>query len=194
MRRYRDSRRIVEAGANRGRLRAEASCPPAPAFALRASAGTHGRRTLGSVCGALVLALAGGVWAQGVFEDLRMPLEHYPDGQRRSEFRARAATVRPDGQIEATGVVIRFFHPDGQIESVVEANACVANRATRTAESDAPVRLTRPGLLLTGVGFRWDADAEQLHIRSAARLELNRAALEAERVRRQADEASGGDE
>ncbi len=123
-----------------------------------------------------------------------MPLEHYPDGQRRSEFRAREATVRADGKIEATGVVIRFFHPDGEVESVVEADSCVANRATRTAESDASVRLTRPGLLLTGVGFRWEADAEQLHIRSAARLEFNRAALDAERGRRQADGVPGGDE
>ncbi len=150
-----------------------------------------------AVAAAAVLALlvaAAGVWAQGVFEDLRMPLEHYPDGQRRSELRAREATVRADGQIEATGVVIRFFHPDGAVESVVEADACVADRATRTAESDAPMRLTRPGLLLTGVGFRWEADAEQLHIRSAARLEFNRAALEAEQARRQADVASGGDE
>jgi len=145
-------------------------------------------------CGLLLAAVAVGVWGQGVLEDLRMPLEHYPDGQRRSELRAREATVRTDGRIDAVGVVIRFFRPDGAVESVIEADSCVSDRGARTAESGAAVRLTRPGLVVTGVGFRWNADAEQFHIRSAARLEFNRAALEAERAKRPGTGAAGGAE
>ncbi len=136
----------------------------------------------------LVLGLlaAGAImaYAQGVFEDLRLPLEHYHDGALKSELTAREAVVSVDGKLEATGVVIRFFKPDGAVESVIEAEACISDRAAQTASSESPVSFTRPNVRLTGVGFTWRAQEERLHIRSQARLVFNRDALAKERTQR----------
>jgi len=115
--------------------------------------------------------------------------------------RAQFPRPGPGGPVEATGVRIPDYHPDGTLRSellgdsavlegpfvviknvrveVYEAGrlttsfwgeSCRYDRAAGRLMSDSPVRLTRPGLVVTGDGLDWKRGDSVVTIRRNVRV------------------------
>ena len=139
-------------------------------------------RNLIPVASCVLLATRLMLPGQGVFKDLRLPMEYYPDGTVKSELTAREAVVDANGTIHATDLRIRFFSEDGTLETLMEAASGTGHRDAQHATSDSALSLTHAELHLTGVGFTWHADRQYVHIHSEAKLRFAHAALAADRI------------
>lgn len=107
-------------------------------------------------------------------EDIRLPLERWPNGKVRRQLHAEQARMPAEGPIEASGVRIECFDKDGKLELAVEADDCVLNREAGAADSDGAVRAEAGDMVITGKGFTWSAEDERVVIQSEARVEFYR--------------------
>jgi lipopolysaccharide export system protein LptC len=59
----------------------------------------------------------------------------------------------------------------------VVAERCVINKDKRVARSDAPIRIEKEGLLITGAGFTWNGATQKVSILSNVEVVLQRALM-----------------
>lgn len=120
--------------------------------------------------------------AQEPIEDLRVPVEFYPDGTLKTELFATRASVLPDAMIAASGIVFRVFTTNALVDVTIKADDAVCSRERQAASSDKAVSLQRGGLLITGEGFDWDGTKSTLRIRRRARVSFPSEMIKAERI------------
>lgn len=120
--------------------------------------------------------------AQEPMEDLRIPLEHYPTGELKTELFAERAKVPPDGSIMAFGLILRSFMPTGEVEMEIQAEDCVCDRVAQVASSSNHVSLVRGGIRIDGDGFTWSGGEEKLKILKNARVVFPTAMVQKEGV------------
>ena len=122
--------------------------------------------------GALLLCRAGyGQAPMLEVKNLRFPMEHYEDGSLKTELTAETAKQTEDGGIiNATGVRVEFFAPDGRLEAVAEADTCLYDRVSGTATSDGPVHVNRGAFDVTGRGFEWSMEKSLFRILNDVRV------------------------
>jgi hypothetical protein len=111
-------------------------------------------------------------------QNLRVPVEHYANGQVKTQVLAERARVGEGGDLDAEGVRIEFYREDGGSDGVVLAAACRYCRADGTAASESSVSLERNGLRVSGTGFQWNAQEQTVTIRRHVRVVLPRGLLE----------------
>jgi len=132
------------------------------------------------------LFLAGGVArAQNPDEamsDLRVALDYYDDGKLKTELFATRALVRPEGGIQATGLVFRCFTQSGETELTIKADNCECDQADQTARSDSKVSMEKAEMKITGTGFVWNGKGERVKLLKNVRVELLRAVVPRERI------------
>ena len=110
------------------------------------------------------------VLAQEPMEDLRVPLEHYASGALKTELFAARAEVPPDGNIVASGVILKTFTEAGELEMQIDAADCVYDQSAQVASSSNRVSLKRGNITLSGDGFTWVGAEDTLTILKDARL------------------------
>ena len=120
--------------------------------------------------------------AQEPMEDLRIPLEHYPSGELKTELFASRAEIPPDGSIVAFGLVLKSFAETGELEMEIKADDCICDRVGQVASSSNHVSLTRGEIQVSGDGFSWQGGEEKLKILSNARVEFPTAMMQREGV------------
>jgi len=123
------------------------------------------------------LALAAGAAAQDdvmPIENLRLPLERYEDGTLKTQVRAGAALVPPEGLIVASNVVVEMFAPDGTLDLRMEAEDCRLDRERGAADSSSAVRVQRGDVKLSGKGFVWSGEKKRVRIKAEARVAFRR--------------------
>jgi lipopolysaccharide export system protein LptC len=130
---------------------------------------------------AMVCLVAVGV-AQEPMEDLRIPLEHYPTGELKTELFADRAEVPPDGSIVAFGLILKSFTVDGELVMEIQAEDCVCDRVAQVASSSNHVSLTRGDINVSGDGFTWSGADEKLKILNNARVVFPTAMMQKEGV------------
>lgn len=122
------------------------------------------------------------VLAQQPIEDLRVPLEYYPDGTLKAELFARQAMVQPDASIVASGVVVRVFATNGTVDITITAEDAEFNREQQVGRSEKAVSMRQGDMLLTGEGFRWNGADGTLRILRQARVSFPSEIIKAERI------------
>ena len=132
------------------------------------------------VLGTMALVVVG--IAQEPMEDLRIPLEHYPTGELKTELFAERAEVPPDGSIVAFGLVLKSFTLAGDVEMEIQAEDCVCDRIAQVASSSNHVSLVRGDLRVSGDGFTWKGSEEKLKILRNARVVFPSAMVKEEGV------------
>lgn len=85
------------------------------------------------------------------------------------------ARLLPSGMVDITDMRIEFYDDDRVVEMLVTAETCLYDRNTRSAESDAEVRIARDNIIITGRGFNWQPDEEQFQIHNEAKVVLKEA-------------------
>lgn len=133
-----------------------------------------GRRGLRWGLMAALMVMAGGGAAQTepvqTLAGFRVP-EYDRDGALKSELFGDLAQLTPDGCVRITNLRIDFFR-DRRLEMRVTAPECRYDEKRKEAESEGPVKIARPNMVVTGVGFAWKAAKERLEIFRDAKVVL----------------------
>jgi lipopolysaccharide assembly outer membrane protein LptD (OstA) len=124
------------------------------------------------VCAVALRLWAGPPAAVAPAENVKFPLEHYANGQVKTQITAVRASILDDGMVDAGGVRIELFKPDGSPDGSVCADQCKYDRNDGTAVSDSDVRIDRGGLVVTGTGFKWNAAEQTVRIATNAKVIL----------------------
>jgi len=127
-------------------------------------------KLIGKLCVCGIVAAAPAAQAQDPIEDLRLPVEYYPDGTLKSELLADLAAVQSNGTIAAHGVVFRLFTSNAVESAVIMADDAVLDRERQTVMSEKAVSMRRDGLRIGGVGFDWSGAESILRIHRHARV------------------------
>lgn len=123
----------------------------------------------------LALALGGGgepVEAQLTGQTIRefeVP-EFDRDNRLRYRLFGEFARVLENGTVDITEMRVDFYDAERQVEMRVTADHCVYDRRRRQAESEGPIRIARDNMVITGKGFRWQADDGRFEINEDAKV------------------------
>ncbi|MBN1671333.1 MAG: LPS export ABC transporter periplasmic protein LptC [Kiritimatiellae bacterium] len=80
-----------------------------------------------------------------------------------------SAKLLPKGDIDVTSLRLEVFK-DGKVDVCIMAPQCVINQDKGTAASESEVRIERSGLVITGVGFRWNHQTQGITILSRVKV------------------------
>lgn len=100
------------------------------------------------------------------------------EGNMTSQVFGDSARILPDGAVDIVELRMEFYAVAGQtatnrhVDMRITSPRCLYNRTSGTATSDAPVRIARDNMVVTGVGFQWFGNAERLEIYNSAKVVL----------------------
>ena len=100
------------------------------------------------------------------------------DNNLTSQLFGDAATILPDGRVDITELRLEFYSGSASnrlTEMRVTSPRCMYNRNSGSATSDAPVRLARENMVITGTGFEWNNRKQRLVIMQDAKVVLKEA-------------------
>lgn len=102
--------------------------------------------------------------ASGYIEKFEVP-QRDEAGNLKWKLGGDRATFRPDGLMNIINARAEFY-TSNQVDMVFTTPVCVLDRANNRAATDAPVRIERETMVLTGIGGDWDGNKGSLIIRS----------------------------
>jgi lipopolysaccharide export system protein LptC len=117
------------------------------------------------LCG-LLAARAGetNTAATGYIEKFEVP-QRDEAGNLKWKLSGERATFRPDGLMNILNARAEFY-TSNQVDMVFTTPVCVLDRANNRAATDAPVRIERTNMVVTGIGGDWDGSTGSINIRS----------------------------
>ncbi len=135
---------------------------------------------LGKAIGVAALVLAAGWVAAQQGSDVQQVtgfrVPSYDDqGLMTSQMFGDAARIMTNGLVEISELRMEFYargNADRQMEMRVTSPKCLYDRSTSSATSEAPVRIARDNMVVTGTGFVWDGKKERLQIMTDAKVVL----------------------
>jgi len=81
------------------------------------------------------------------------------------------AQLLPDGVLDIENARIEFYSSN-KVTMVFTSPRCVVDRAHNRAMTDAPVRVERDNMMITGIGGEWDGNKSVLNIHSNTQMVL----------------------
>jgi len=81
------------------------------------------------------------------------------------------AQLLPDGVLDIENARVEFYSSN-KVTMVFTSPRCVVDRARNRALTDAPVRVERDNMVITGIGGEWDGNNSVLNIRSNTQMVL----------------------
>ena len=108
-------------------------------------------------------------------ENLRLPLEYWPDGRIKTQVTAASARMSGgEGPIDAKDVVVETYETNGVVQSRMTTGECRIDRTAGVGTSDADVKLAAQGATITGTGFEWNAKTRTVNILRNVRVVLQK--------------------
>ena len=101
--------------------------------------------------------------ASGYIEKFEVP-QRDANGNLQWKLAGDRATFRADGLMDIRNARAEFF-ASNKVSFVFTTPVCVLDRANRRAATDAPVRLERENMTLTGIGGEWSGSNTTILIR-----------------------------
>ena len=131
-------------------------------------------RHASEVCLAVTLAACGGSdskpanaktdAASSYIEKFDFP-ERDENGVLKWKVSGDRARIRPDGLLDIVNARAELY-ASNKVDLVFTSPVCLLDRASNRATTDAPVRIERSNMIVTGVGGVWDGKASTLDVRS----------------------------
>ncbi len=100
----------------------------------------------------------------GYIEKFEVP-QRDEDGNLKWKLSGDRATIRPDGLMNVYNARAEFY-TSNQVDLVFTSPVCLLDRVNNRAATDAPVRIERANMIMTGIGGDWDSNHSSLTIRS----------------------------
>ncbi len=102
--------------------------------------------------------------ATGYIENFEVP-QRDEAGNLKWKLSGDRATIRPDGLMNVYNARAEFY-TSNQVDLVFTSPVCLLDRVNNRAATDAPVRIERANMIMTGIGGDWDGNHSSLTIRS----------------------------
>jgi 3-deoxy-D-manno-octulosonate 8-phosphate phosphatase (KDO 8-P phosphatase) len=109
--------------------------------------------------------------ATGFIEKFEVP-ERDEAGNLRWKLSGEKAQIRSDGVMNIINARAEFYSSN-KVDLVFSAPACVLDRLNKRAETDAPVRIERANMVVTGNGAEWTDETSTFIVRSNVRVVLS---------------------
>ena len=109
--------------------------------------------------------------ASGYIEKFEVP-QRDAHGNLQWKLRGDRAIFRSDGLMDIRNARAEFY-ASNQVSFVFTTPICVLDRANQRAATDAPVRLERENMTLTGVGGEWNGSNTTILIRHNVQMIIN---------------------
>ena len=96
-------------------------------------------------------------------------------GVMTSQIFGDSARVLPNGDVEIESLRMEFYSHQGDdriVDMTVTSPQCFYNRARGIVISDSDVRISRQELVVTGKGFSWNNEKQELKIMSESKVVL----------------------
>ena len=74
------------------------------------------------------------------------------------------ATIRPDGLMDIHNARAEFY-TSNKVDMVFTSPVCLLDRLNNRAATEAPVRIERENMIVTGIGGDWDGNTGSLTVR-----------------------------
>lgn len=113
--------------------------------------------------------------ASGFIEKFEVP-ERDDAGNLKWKLSGDRATFRPDGLMNIHNARAEFY-TSNQVDLVFTSPVCLLDRANNRAATDAPVRIDRENMTVTGIGGDWDGNKSSLIIRRNVQLIIRNGTL-----------------
>jgi hypothetical protein len=113
--------------------------------------------------------------ATGYIEKFEVP-QRDEAGNLKWKLAGDRATFRPDGLMNILNVRGEMY-TSNQVDMVFTTPVAVLDRANNRAATDAPVRIERASMIVTGVGGDWDGNQGSFIIRSNVQVILKSGGL-----------------
>jgi 3-deoxy-D-manno-octulosonate 8-phosphate phosphatase (KDO 8-P phosphatase) len=110
------------------------------------------------------------VQTTGYIEKFEVP-EVDENGNLKWKLYGEKARLRADGMMDIYNMRAEFFE-GGKVGLVFTTAACLLDRVNKKATTDAPVRIERENMVLTGTGGEWDGPAGLFVVHHDVRMEL----------------------
>ncbi|NCD34440.1 MAG: hypothetical protein EOL87_13635 [Spartobacteria bacterium] len=123
----------------------------------------------------VLLVSTGAVSAQDVTTVLDFNVPEYDgNGNLKSELLGDSADIYPDGRVVIKNIKIDSYKA-GQVALRITSPLCEYSEDSKSAWSDAPVRISADKMVVTGTGFSWDSGSERMKILSDVKVVLKNA-------------------
>jgi len=113
--------------------------------------------------------------ATGYIEKFEVP-ERDDAGNIKWKLSGDRATFRPDGLMNIINARAEFY-TSNQVDMVFTSPVCLLDRVNNRAATDAPVRIERENMIVTGIGGDWDGSKSSLIVRSNVQVILKSGGL-----------------
>lgn len=108
--------------------------------------------------------------ATGYIEKFEVP-ERDDQGNLKWKLSGDRAAFRADGLIDVYNARAEFYQSN-RVSLVFTTPICVLDRLNQRAATDAPVRVERDNLLLTGIGGEWFGTNGTVNVRSNVQMQI----------------------
>ena len=126
------------------------------------------------IAAAILLGLAAGAVAQlegQTVKGFRLP-EYDENGKLKQQLYGTTATFLQDGIIQLTGLKIEIFRK-GEVTARIYSSLCAYDPKRKRAASKQHIRVVTEKAVLTGDGFAWNGETEQVQIFQNAKVTLD---------------------
>jgi 3-deoxy-D-manno-octulosonate 8-phosphate phosphatase (KDO 8-P phosphatase) len=113
------------------------------------------------------------VRATGFIERFEVP-ETDEQGNLKWKLFGERARLRSDGLMDVYNMRAEFFS-DNKVTLVFITSSCLLDRVNKKATTDAPVRIERDNMVLTGTGGEWSGETATFVVRHDVRMEIKMA-------------------
>jgi hypothetical protein len=106
----------------------------------------------------------------GYIEKFEFP-DRDENGLLRRKISGDRAQLLPDGGLDIENARVEFY-ASNKVTMVFTSPRCLMDQSRKRATTDAPVRVERDGMVITGVGGEWDSAKAEVSIRSNTQMVL----------------------
>ena len=99
----------------------------------------------------------------GFIEKFEVP-QRDEAGNLKWKLSGERAVIRPDGLMDIHNARAEFY-TSNTVDMVFTSPVCLLDRANNRAATDAPVRIERENMIVTGIGGDWDGNKGSLTVR-----------------------------
>lgn len=111
--------------------------------------------------------------AVGYIEKFEFP-DRDENGALQRKISGDRARLQPDGVLDIENARVEFYSSN-KVTMVFTSPRCLMDRAHNRATTDAPVRIERDNMTITGIGGDWDGEKSILAVRSNMQMVLRQA-------------------
>ncbi len=107
-------------------------------------------------------------------EGMRWPMEHYENGQIKTQIIADRVDNVTTAGLEVARLTVLFYEKDGRTNLQASVDNCVYDKNNGKVASESGICIKKDGVVITGQGFDWNTKSRVFKIFNDVKLVVTR--------------------